>query len=136
MSIDWNAIGLTEAEYRELEKRLGREPNELEARMTGAMWSEHCSYKSTKRLLGGFPKEGRFVVQGEGENAGVVNLGDGLGIAFKVESHNHPSAVAPYDGAATGVGGVVRDIFAMGARPIACMAGLALGNPASQKYGS
>ena len=133
MSIDWNAIGLTEAEYRELEKRLGREPNELEARMIGAMWSEHCSYKSTKRLLGGLPKEGRFVVQGEGENAGVVNLGDGLGIAFKVESHNHPSAVAPYDGAATGVGGVVRDIFAMGARPIACMAGLALGNPASPK---
>ena len=133
MSIEWNEIGLTEAEYRELEKRLGREPNELEARMIGAMWSEHCSYKSTKRLLGGLPKEGRFVVQGEGENAGVVNLGDGLGIAFKVESHNHPSAVAPYDGAATGVGGVVRDIFAMGARPIACMAGLALGSPTSPR---
>jgi len=97
------------------------------------MWSEHCSYKSTKRLLKTYPSTGRYVLQGQGENAGVVDVGEGWGLAFKVESHNHPSAVAPFQGAATGVGGIIRDIIAMGARPTASMDGLFFGDPSLKK---
>lgn len=125
--------GLTELEYQALVKELGREPNDTEMLIMGVMWSEHCSYKSTKKMLSGFPTKGRHVLMGPGENAGIVDIGDGLGLAFKVESHNHPSAVAPYQGAATGVGGIIRDILALGARPIASMDGLFFGNPGSSK---
>ena len=106
--MNYKEAGLRESEYLSLKKTLGREPNELELRIMGVMWSEHCSYKSTRPLLKKLPKEGRFVVLGPGENAGVIDGGAGIGIAFKVESHNHPSAVAPYQGAATGVGGIIR----------------------------
>ena len=123
------ANGLTENEYKKIKKTLGREANDLEVALIGVMWSEHCSYKSTRPLLGKFPQSGQYVVQGPGENAGVVDLGEGWGLAFKVESHNHPSAVAPYQGAATGVGGIIRDILAMGARPAASMDGLFFGDP-------
>jgi len=121
-------VGLKESEYSEIIKILGREPNFQELRILGVMWSEHCSYKSTRPLLAKFPNAGRSVVQGPGENAGVVNAGGGWGVAFKVESHNHPSAVAPFQGAATGVGGIIRDILAMGARPVATLDGLCLGD--------
>ncbi|GHV53486.1 phosphoribosylformylglycinamidine synthase subunit PurL [Synergistales bacterium] len=123
------AAGLSDAEYEKVKELLGRTPNELETYLIGVMWSEHCSYKSTRGLLSGFPQSGRYVTQGPGENAGVVDCGSGWGLAFKVESHNHPSAVAPYQGAATGVGGIIRDILAMGARPAASMDGLFFGPP-------
>jgi phosphoribosylformylglycinamidine synthase len=119
--------GLTEGEYARITDRLGREPNELELRLLGVMASEHCSYKSTRRLLRLFPNQGPAVVQGPGENSGVVDLGEGWGLAFKVESHNHPCAVSPVQGAATGVGGIIRDILAVGARPVASLDGLFLG---------
>lgn len=119
--------GLRPIEGEELVRLLGREPNDLEARIMSVMWSEHCSYKSTLHLLKKLPKEGPYVVAGAGENAGVVDGGDGWGLAFKVESHNHPSAVAPVQGAATGVGGIIRDILAMGARPVANLDGLFFG---------
>ncbi|MDQ2950652.1 MAG: AIR synthase-related protein, partial [Chloroflexota bacterium] len=108
---------------------VGREPGHLEWAMFGAMWSEHCAYKHSKKLLRGLPTSGARVVVGPGENAGAVDLGDGLLCAFKVESHNHPSAVEPYQGAATGVGGILRDIFAMGARPVALLNALCFGTP-------
>ena len=111
--------GLTEDEYRAVVARLGREPNEVELGMFGAMWSEHCAYKHSRALLGMLPTSGERVLVGPGENAGALDIGDGLAVVFKVESHNHPSAVEPYQGAATGVGGIIRDIFTMGARPIA-----------------
>jgi phosphoribosylformylglycinamidine synthase II len=120
-------IALTPDEYREIVRRLGREPSELELGMFGAMWSEHCGYKNSKPLLRLFPTEAPWVLQGPGENAGVVDIGDGLAVAFKMESHNHPSAVEPFQGAATGVGGIVRDIFTMGARPIAILDALRFG---------
>lgn len=120
-------IALTPDEYREIVRRLGREPSELELGMFGAMWSEHCGYKNSKPLLKLFPTEAPWVLQGPGENAGVVDIGDGLAIAFKMESHNHPSAVEPFEGAATGVGGIIRDIFTMGARPIAILDALRFG---------
>ena len=101
--------------------RLGRAPNDLELAMFSVMWSEHCSYKSSRPWLRRLPGAGRGVVAGQGENAGVISIGDGLAVAFKLESHNHPSAVEPYQGAATGVGGILRDIFTMGARPIAVL---------------
>ena len=126
--MDFKEAGLTEAEYARVKELLNREPNELELRLIGVMWSEHCSYKSTKQLLRTFPSKGRYVLQGQGENAGVVDVGEGWGFAFKVESHNHPSAVAPFQGAATGVGGIIRDILAMGARPCASMDGLFFGD--------
>ena len=110
-------VGLSESEYKRIQELLGREPNDLELELIGVMWSEHCSYKSTRPLLRTFPSKGKYVLQGQGENAGVVDMGEGWGFAFKVESHNHPSAVAPFQGAATGVGGIIRDIIAMGARP-------------------
>ena len=98
--------------------------------MFSVMWSEHCSYKSSKPLLRTLPTAGEGVVAGPGENAGVISIGDGLAVAFKIESHNHPSAVEPYQGAATGVGGILRDIFTMGARPIAVLDALRFGDPA------
>ena len=124
--MDFKTAGLSAKEFDALVEELGREPNEIELRLFGVMWSEHCSYKSTRPLLKLFPTEGPAVLQGPGENAGVVDLGKGIGLAFKVESHNHPSAVEPYQGAATGVGGIIRDIIAMGARPVASMDGLFL----------
>lgn len=123
----WTAVGLTEDEYRRIVGLLGREPNDVELGMYGLMWSEHCSYKTSKPVLKVLPTSGPRVLQGPGENAGVVNIGDGLAVAFKIESHNHPSAIEPYQGAATGVGGIIRDIFTMGARPVAILDSLRFG---------
>jgi phosphoribosylformylglycinamidine synthase II len=119
--------GLTEDEYRLVIEALGREPNSVELGMFGAMWSEHCAYKHSRPLLGRLPKDGAAVLVGPGENAGAIDIGDGLAVVFKVESHNHPSAIEPYQGAATGVGGIIRDIFTMGARPIALLNSLRFG---------
>ncbi|MDP2927824.1 MAG: phosphoribosylformylglycinamidine synthase subunit PurL [Candidatus Omnitrophota bacterium] len=119
--------GLTMEEYEIIKKRLGREPNYTELGLFSAMWSEHCSYKNSKPVLKLFPTKGKQVIQGPGENAGVVDIGDGLGVAFKIESHNHPSAVEPYAASATGGGGCIRDIFTMGARPIGLLDSLRLG---------
>ncbi len=125
-------LGLSDEEFDAIRDRLdGREPNELELAMFGVMWSEHCSYKSSKPLLRTLPTAGVGVVAGPGENAGVISIGGGLAVAFKIESHNHPSAVEPYQGAATGVGGILRDIFTMGARPIAVLDALRFGDPSS-----
>ncbi len=118
---------LTEEEYEKIIELIGREPNYVELGMFSVMWSEHCSYKSSKVHLKKLPTEGPSVIQGPGENAGIVDIGDGLAIAFKIESHNHPSYIEPYQGAATGVGGIVRDIFTMGARPLALMDSLRFG---------
>ena len=120
-------LGLTDAEYDGICERLGREPNSLELAVFSLMWSEHCAYKHSKKLLHRLPTEGPHLLMGPGENAGVVDAGDGLAVAFKVESHNHPSAVEPFQGAATGVGGILRDIFAVGARPIAVLDSLRFG---------
>ncbi|CAN5700475.1 phosphoribosylformylglycinamidine synthase subunit PurL [soil metagenome] len=127
------ALGLTDHELGEIRTRLGRDPNQLELAMFSVMWSEHCSYKSSRPLLRTLPTTGEGVVAGPGENAGVVRIGDGLAVAFKLESHNHPSAVEPYQGAATGVGGILRDIFTMGARPIAILDALKFGDPADAR---
>lgn len=131
--MDYRLAGLRQEEYEEIKRVLGREPNENELRIMGVMWSEHCSYKSTKHLLRNFPTTGEKVILGPGENAGVVDAGNGWGAAFKVESHNHPSAVAPYQGAATGVGGIIRDVLALGARPAASMDGLFFGDPENRR---
>lgn len=120
--------GITPAEYEEIIKRLGRHPNKAELGMFGVMWSEHCCYKNSKPLLSQFPIKGDRILVGPGENAGVVDFGNGLRVAFKIESHNHPSAIEPFQGAATGVGGILRDIFTMGARPIAILNSLRFGN--------
>jgi phosphoribosylformylglycinamidine synthase subunit PurL len=120
-------LGLTDSEYEGICARLGREPNALELAVFSLMWSEHCAYKHSKKLLRLLPTEGPYLLMGPGENAGVVDAGDGLAVAFKVESHNHPSAVEPFQGAATGVGGILRDIFAVGARPIAVLDSLRFG---------
>ncbi len=120
-------LGLTDDEYRATVDELGRDPSELELAMYAVMWSEHCSYKSSRRYLGRFPTEAPWVLVGPGEGAGVIDVGDGLAVAVRIESHNHPSAVEPYQGAATGVGGIIRDIFSMGARPIALMDPLRFG---------
>ncbi|MEQ9669090.1 phosphoribosylformylglycinamidine synthase subunit PurL [Coleofasciculus sp. G2-EDA-02] len=122
------AEGIKPDEYAEIFKRLGRHPNKAELGMFGVMWSEHCCYKNSRPLLKQFPTTGKRILVGPGENAGVVDLGDGLQLAFKIESHNHPSAVEPYQGAATGVGGILRDIFTMGARPIAVLNSLRFGS--------
>ncbi len=122
------AEGLKPEEYQEIVKRLDRHPNKAELGMFGVMWSEHCCYKNSRPLLKQFPTEGERILVGPGENAGVVDLGDGLRLAFKIESHNHPSAVEPFQGAATGVGGILRDIFTMGARPIALLNSLRFGS--------
>jgi phosphoribosylformylglycinamidine synthase len=114
-------FGLSAAEYDVIVKRLNREPNHVELGVFSVMWSEHCSYKSSKKHLGKFPTTGPRVICGPGENAGVVDIGDGQACIFKMESHNHPSFIEPYQGAATGVGGIMRDVFTMGARPIALL---------------
>ncbi|CAN5302018.1 phosphoribosylformylglycinamidine synthase subunit PurL [soil metagenome] len=123
------ALGISESEYERIVGLLGREPNFLELSLFSVMWSEHCGYKNSRPLLGRFPNEGKRVVQGPGENAGAIDIGEGWAVAFKMESHNHPSAVEPYEGAATGVGGIIRDILAMGARPVALMNSLRFGEP-------
>jgi phosphoribosylformylglycinamidine synthase II len=120
-------LGLSDFEYDRILELMGRAPNLLELSLFSVMWSEHCGYKNSRPLLGRFPNEGNRVLQGPGENAGVVEVGDGWALAFKVESHNHPSAVEPYEGAATGVGGIIRDILAMGARPVALLDSLRFG---------
>ena len=125
---DIAAEGIKPEEYEEIVRRLGRHPNKAELGMFGVMWSEHCCYKNSRPLLKQFPTEGDRILMGPGENAGVVDLGDGLHLAFKIESHNHPSAVEPFQGAATGVGGILRDIFTMGARPIALLNSLRFGS--------
>ncbi|ADL08251.1 phosphoribosylformylglycinamidine synthase subunit PurL [Thermosediminibacter oceani] len=122
-------LGLTDREYDEIVKTLGREPNNVELGMYSVMWSEHCSYKNSRPVLKRFPVKGTHVLQGPGENAGIVDIGDNLAVVMKIESHNHPSAVEPYQGAATGVGGIIRDIFAMGARPVALLDSLRFGEP-------
>jgi phosphoribosylformylglycinamidine synthase II len=123
------ALGLTRAEYELICEKQGRAPNQVELAMYSLLWSEHCAYKHSKKLLRTLPTEGAKVVMGPGENAGAVDVGEGLVCAFKVESHNHPSAVEPFQGAATGVGGILRDIFAIGARPIAVLDSLRFGEP-------
>jgi phosphoribosylformylglycinamidine synthase len=122
------AHGLTPDEYQKIVEILGREPNYTELGVFSVMWSEHCSYKSSRRHLKNLPTEGPYVLQGPGENAGVVDIGGGLAAAFKIESHNHPSFIEPYQGAATGVGGILRDVFTMGARPIASLNSLRFGS--------
>jgi phosphoribosylformylglycinamidine synthase II len=121
------ALGLTDAEAADIASILGREPNHLELAMYAVMWSEHCSYKSSRIHLKRLPTEAPWVLVGPGENAGVIDVGDGIAAAIRIESHNHPSAIEPYQGAATGVGGILRDIFTMGARPIALMDPLRFG---------
>src|ERR1700678_2658343 len=121
------ALGLTRGEYELVCQRQGGAPNQVELAMYSLLWSEHCAYKHSKKLLRTLPTEGEHVVMGPGENAGAVDVGGGLVCAFKVESHNHPSAVEPFQGAATGVGGILRDIFAIGARPIAVLDSLRFG---------
>lgn len=127
--LTYREMGLTEEEYGKIKVIMGREPNYLETGIFSVMWSEHCGYKNSRPLLKNFPTEGPQVIQGPGENAGVVDIGDGQALVFKIESHNHPSAIEPYQGAATGVGGIVRDIFTMGARPIANLNSLRFGDP-------
>src|SRR5579885_2305542 len=115
------SLGLTDDEEALIRRILGRAPNELELSMYAVMWSEHCSYKSSRLHLKRLPSEAPWVLVGPGEGAGVIDAGDGIAVAMRIESHNHPSAVEPYQGAATGVGGILRDVFTMGARPIAVM---------------
>jgi phosphoribosylformylglycinamidine synthase subunit PurL len=123
----YRELGLTDHEYELIVEGLGRDPGDVELAMLSLMWSEHCAYKHSKKLLRRLPVEGAHVLVGPGENAGAVDVGDNIAIAFKVESHNHPSAVEPFQGAATGVGGILRDIFAVGARPIAVLDSLRFG---------
>src|SRR5690242_21662393 len=125
--------GLKSDEYDLIVRRLNREPNDVELGVFSVMWSEHCSYKSSRKHLAKFPTKGPRVIQGPGENAGVVDIGDGQACVFKMESHNHPSYIEPYQGAATGVGGIMRDVFTMGARPIALLNALRFGDPAHPK---
>ncbi|HEX5610863.1 MAG TPA: phosphoribosylformylglycinamidine synthase subunit PurL [Solirubrobacterales bacterium] len=120
-------LGLTDSEFELIVEKLGREPNDVELAMFSLLWSEHCAYKHSRKLLRRLPTEGERVVMGPGENAGAVDVGNGYAVAFKVESHNHPSAVEPFQGAATGVGGILRDVFAIGARPIAILDSLRFG---------
>ena len=122
------AHGLTADEYQRVLEILGREPNLTELGIFSVMWSEHCSYKSSRLHLRKLPTRGPRVLQGPGENAGAVDIGDGLAAVFKIESHNHPSFIEPYQGAATGVGGIIRDIFTMGARPVALLDSLRFGS--------
>ncbi|TEY00957.1 phosphoribosylformylglycinamidine synthase subunit PurL [Campylobacter sp. US33a] len=126
---------ISDDEYAEILNILGREPNLLELGVISAMWSEHCSYKSSKKYLNGFPTKASWVIQGPGENAGVIDIGKGMAAVFKVESHNHPSFIEPFAGAATGVGGILRDVFTMGARVVAGMNSLKFGNIHDEKCG-
>jgi phosphoribosylformylglycinamidine synthase II len=123
----YRELGLTDSEYELIVEKLGQEPNDVELAMFSLLWSEHCAYKHSRKLLRRLPTEGERVVMGPGENAGAVDVGSGYAVAFKVESHNHPSAVEPFQGAATGVGGIMRDVFAIGARPIALLDSLRFG---------
>src|SRR3989440_9889872 len=123
------AHGLKPGEYERIRKLIGRTPSFTELGIFSAMWNEHCSYKSSKVHLRTLPTKAPWVIQGPGENAGVIDIGDGLAVVFKMESHNHPSYIEPYQGAATGVGGILRDVFTMGARPIACLNALSFGAP-------
>lgn len=125
--------GLLDEEYELIVKLIGRKPNYTETGLFSVMWSEHCSYKNSKKLLKKFPNTGKNVLQGPGEGAGIINIGDGQAVVFKAESHNHPSAVEPYEGAATGVGGIIRDIFSMGAKPIANLNSLRFGEITDNK---
>src|SRR5438094_8265561 len=136
MTIDQAVVerhGLTRDEYDRIVTSLGREPTETELGIFSVMWSEHCSYKSSRIHLKKLPTQGARVLQGPGENAGAVDIGDGLPAVFKIESHNHPSFIEPYQGAATGVGGILRDIFTMGARPIAVLNSLRFGPPSDPR---
>jgi phosphoribosylformylglycinamidine synthase subunit PurL len=126
-------LGLTDSEYERINELLGREPNGVELAMFSLLWSEHCAYKHSRKLLRRLPTEGERVLMGPGENAGAVSVGGGWAVAFKVESHNHPSAVEPFQGAATGVGGILRDVFALGARPIAVLDSLRFGELSSER---
>ncbi|MDQ4000485.1 MAG: phosphoribosylformylglycinamidine synthase subunit PurL [Actinomycetota bacterium] len=123
----YTALGLSDFEYDRILELMGRAPNYLELSLFSVMWSEHCGYKNSRPLLKRFPNEGARVLQGPGENAGVIEVGDGWALVFKMESHNHPSAVEPYEGAATGIGGIIRDVLAMGARPVALLDSLRFG---------
>src|SRR5213079_1577411 len=128
--------GLTEEEFERIKKILGREPNFTELGIFSVMWSEHCSYKNSRKELKKFPTTGvNILIKAGEENAGVVDIGDGWAVAFKIESHNHPSAIEPFQGAATGVGGIIRDIFTMGARPEFCLNSLRFG-PITEDAGS
>ena len=121
--------GLKPDEFKKIQKLLKRDPNLLELGIFSAMWNEHCSYKSSRIHLKKLPTKGKQVIQGPGENAGVIDIGDNDAIVFKIESHNHPSFIEPYQGAATGVGGILRDVFTMGARPIALLNSIHFGSP-------
>src|SRR5690606_2945689 len=125
--------GLKPDEYQKIMDLIGRVPTFTKLGIFSAMWNEHCSYKSSKKWLKTLPTKGPRVIQGPGENAGVVDIGDGQAVVFKMESHNHPSFIEPYQGAATGVGGILRDVFTMGARPIAAMNALRFGEPEHEK---
>src|SRR5215211_7210563 len=125
--------GLKRDEYQRILDLIGREPTLTELGIFSAMWNEHCSYKSSKLHLRGLPTKAPWVIQGPGENAGVIDIGDGQAVVFKMESHNHPSFIEPYQGAATGVGGILRDVFTMGARPIAALNALSFGDPKHPK---
>lgn len=129
----YREMGLTDDEFARIEAILGRLPNYTETGIFSVMWSEHCSYKNSKPVLKKFPTDGPHVLQGPGEGAGIVDIGGGLAVAFKIESHNHPSAIEPYQGAATGVGGIIRDVFSMGARPIALLNSLRFGELTSPR---
>jgi phosphoribosylformylglycinamidine synthase II len=126
-------LGLTDSEYERIRELMGRDPNDLELAMFSLLWSEHCAYKHSRKLLRRLPTEGPRVLMGPGENAGAVDVGEGQAVVFKVESHNHPSAVEPFQGAATGVGGILRDVFAIGARPIAVLDSLRFGELGSER---
>ena len=125
--------GLKPDEYERILKLIGRVPSFTELGIFSAMWNEHCSYKSSRLHLKGLPTKAPWVIQGPGENAGVIDIGDGQAVVFKMESHNHPSYIEPYQGATTGVGGILRDVFTMGARPIACLNALSFGAPEHPK---
>ena len=125
--------GLKLEEYDLIKSLMNREPNLLELGIFSAMWNEHCSYKSSRLHLKKLPTKGKKVIQGPGENAGVIDIEDNDAIAFKIESHNHPSFIEPYQGAATGVGGIMRDVFTMGARPIANLNSIHFGSPQHKK---
>ena len=126
-------FGLKEDEYDHILEILGRTPTYTELGIFSVMWSEHCSYKSSRLHLKKFPTEAPWVIQGPGENAGVIDIGDGQAAVFNMESHNHPSFIEPYQGAATGVGGIMRDVFTMGARPVANINALRFGDPSHPK---
>ncbi len=126
-------MGFRIPEYARILELMGREPSFVELGIFSVMWSEHCSYKSTRAHLKTLPTKAPWVIQGPGENAGVIDIGDGDACIFKMESHNHPSYIEPYQGAATGVGGIMRDVFTMGARPIAMMNALRFGEPSHPK---